>query len=137
MRLKAATIANQITYLKTQLGEAAFVAMCATLPPRTRALVGRRLLAVEWIEVGDWMPFQEMLWREHCGGDELAFRRLIRQVVAIDFNGIYRFFLKTFASPAFALNRAAKVWDTYVDGGRLEVRDRTERSVNLVLDVPP
>ncbi len=135
--MKAASIVNNIALVKQRMGDEPYARFVASLPPPTQALVTRRILSVEWIEADEWLPFQEQVLRDHCGGDELAFRAIVRELCAIDFNGIYRFFLKTFVSPAFVVNRAAKVWDTYVEGGQLEVKDRRDTGVTVVLSVPP
>jgi hypothetical protein len=111
------------------MGEERLRELVATLPAATQALFARRLLAVEWVEADDWLPFQQAMLAEHFGGDEMAFRAFIRRVCQRDFNTFYKIIIRMILSPESLLERTAKLWSTYSDSGSLEVVSREKLSV--------
>jgi hypothetical protein len=128
-RLKAASIINTIELARGLVGEPRFGEMISTLPPATQALLGRRILPVEWIEADHWLPFQQAMLYEHFEGDEMPFREFIRKVCERDFNTFYKLIIRMIMSPDGLLERTAKLWSTYSDSGRLEVAGREKLEV--------
>ncbi len=128
-RLKAASIINTIELARELVGEPRFGEMLSALPPTTQALLGRRILPVEWIEADHWLPFQQALLFEHFEGDEMPFREFTRKVCERDFNTFYKLIIRMIMSPEGLLERTAKLWATYSDSGRLEVASREKLEV--------
>jgi hypothetical protein len=128
-RLKAASIINTIDLARSVVGEPRFGEMISTLPPATQALLGRRILPVEWIEADHWLPFQQALLYEHFEGDEMPFREFVRKVCERDFSTFYKLIIRMIMSPDGLLERTAKLWSTYSDSGRLEVAGREKLEV--------
>jgi uncharacterized protein (TIGR02265 family) len=139
-RIKAASVTNTIAFARQELGSQ-FDALVAELPPATRSLLQRQLLPVEWLPADDWMAFLDALLHKHFHGNEQAFLRLTHRTVERDFNTFYRMFLRLFVSPFSVIDRAAKLYSTYVEGGtiKVDVRSRGDASapaeVYLRLDV--
>jgi len=123
--LKAASLINNIELARALLGPEKLDALVATLPPETRALFARPLLALEWIPADDWLPFQTALLERAFKNDEVAFRQLVHKVCARDFNTFYKVLMKL-ASPSYVIERTARLWQTYNDSGELVVA-RNER----------
>jgi hypothetical protein len=128
-RLKAASLINTIDLARELMGEERLTELVATLPPDTQALFARRLLAVEWVEADHWLPFQQALLYEHFEGDEMSFRAFIRKVCERDFNTFYKLVIRLILSPDMLLDRTAKLWSTYSDGGALEIASREKLPV--------
>jgi uncharacterized protein (TIGR02265 family) len=125
--IKASGVIHNIEIVRDLLGPAKLAELAATLPAPTRSLLERRLLPVEWIPVDDWMPFQQALLDQHFGGDESAFRKLVRKICERDFNTFYKVLIKLVMSPDALIERAAKLWSTYNDAGTLRVVDKQVR----------
>ncbi|MCC6809599.1 MAG: hypothetical protein IT381_19375 [Deltaproteobacteria bacterium] len=123
---KGANLINTIAVARDRLGEQRFAELLERLPERTRELVKRRIVAVEWVALDDWMPFLQTLFAEHCRSDEVQWREWAHAFCERDFNTVYKFFLKL-GSPGFIIGRAARVWRTYNDSGQLEVLSREQR----------
>ena len=134
-RLKAASIINNIEVARQLVGEAALADLLRELPEPTRALFARRLLALEWIEAEQWLPFQSAMLQRYFTGDETAFRAYARKVCERDFNSFYKLIIRLIVSPESLLERTAKLWSTYSDDGHLEVtaRDRLGARQRVVL----
>jgi hypothetical protein len=126
--VKASGIIHTIEVVREQVDAARLAELSAGLPAATRALLERRILPVEWIPVDDWMPFQQMLLEKHFGGDEEAFRKLMRKVCERDFNTFYKVLIKLVLSPDSLLERASKLCSTYNDAGALRILGKTTRN---------
>lgn len=125
-KLKAASLINNIALARELLGAEALDALVATLPDETRGLFSRPLLAVEWIPVDDWLPFQTALLERSFNNDEPAFRQMVRLVCERDFSTFYKVILKLL-SPAYVVERTAKLWSTYNDSGELKITRQEKR----------
>lgn len=136
-RLKAASIINNIAIARELLGPAALSALLAPLPDATRALFGRRILALEWIDADEWLAFQQAMLDVHFAGDEPRMREYMHRVCERDFNTFYKIILKL-SSAKTVLSRAGKIWMTYAEPGELTIdigkpRDgKTEVTIRLV-----
>lgn len=119
-RLKAASIINNIAIVRELLGEPKLAELLALLPEATQALFARRILAVEWIDADDWLPFQEAMLEVHFADDELRMRQYMHRVCERDFNTFYKIILKL-SSAKTVLTRAPKIWTTYAETGELQV----------------
>lgn len=120
---KGANLVNTITVVRERLGEQEFNALVEELPPNTRTLLKRRIFAVEWIPLSDWMPFLEAIFVKKCASNELVWRQWARAFCERDFNSVYKMFLKL-GSPDFLLDRTARVWSTYNNTGKLEIVEK-------------
>jgi hypothetical protein len=120
MRVKAASPIHALQLARETFGDDALDRMKAHLGPESCALLDRRLSPVEWLDVGAWQPVNEAILDHLCGGDEARFMAFLRTVCERDFNTLYRAFLKVL-SPAFVLDRTAKVWRTYYDASSLHL----------------
>jgi hypothetical protein len=134
-RLKAASIINNIEVARQIVGEPALGQLLGELPEATRALFARRILALEWIEAAEWLPFQSAMLQRYFTGDEAAFRAYARKVCERDFNSFYKLIIRLIVSPESLLERTAKLWSTYADDGELAVaaRDRQGARQRVVL----
>ncbi len=119
-RLKAASLINNIAIAREVLGEGKLGELLKPLPEETRALFGRRLLAVEWIDADEWLAFQQAMLDVNFGGDEARMRQLMHKVCERDFNTFYKIILKL-SSARTVLTRAPKIWMTYAEPGELQV----------------
>src|SRR5690349_8031475 len=104
-RLKAASLINTIDLAREVLGEPRMGELVATLPEATQALLARRLLALEWVDANDWLPFQTALFERYFAGDETAFRAFARKVCERDFNTFYKIIIRLVISPDALLER--------------------------------
>src|SRR5205814_9645224 len=66
------------------------------------------------------------LYRDHFRASEPAYLAFNHRVCERDFNTFYKLILRLFVTPFSVVDRASKLYSTYVDGGRLAVSDRKE-----------
>jgi hypothetical protein len=131
---KAANVINTLAVIKETFGEGPVASLIAVMPPATRAICQRRLLAVEWVSYGDWFRFLDAVCDELLGGDEEKLFALGCKFCERDFGGVYKVFLR-FGSPAFILDRTAKVWSTYYDFAKLEATKRVQDGAKSLVRV--
>lgn len=118
VRVKAASCIHTLEMTKETFGQDVLERMKPHLPAASRALLERRLSPVEWLAVSEWQPVNEAILDHLCAGDEQRYIGFFRRVCERDFSTLYKTFLKVL-SPTYVLDRTAKLWSTYNDGGTL------------------
>jgi hypothetical protein len=130
---KAANVNNTIAVTREVFGDARVDAMIATLPPSARALLGRKLLAIEWVNYADWFAFLEGVYDQLVARDENKLFEIACKYCERDFGTVYKFWLRL-GTPSLILDRTAKVWDQYYDFAKLVASKKQKRGEkNLVV----
>jgi hypothetical protein len=139
VRRKAAAVIDSLHVAREMFGPKMLAQVIAAVPQETRALAEQKLLPVTWIDYEAWFPFYEQLLAIACDGEEVRFRRFIRQVAERGFSTVYRMFIKL-PSTDFVIDRTTKIWATLFDSGELRVvrreRDGDVRRIVVGLRVP-
>lgn len=140
--VKGASVGGVVAQLKQELGEGGFAELLAKMPARAAELGKRRILAVEWIPLDEWLPFNEAIFSHVCKRDTDAYIRFVRRGCERDFNLFYRMLLRI-GSPAFIVEKGAQVFNKYhQDAGTYEVVERFSKEgrdhiVSRVTGFPP
>ncbi|MDX2012228.1 MAG: hypothetical protein SFW67_18680 [Myxococcaceae bacterium] len=114
---KGVNCANTLRLIREQFPT--FERSLAGLPPESRLLLSRPIVAFDQVPLAAWIPVVE--WAiDAVERDEAAVTAMARRWCDADFTGVYRFFVRL-GSPTFLLGRAAQVWRTYYDVGALTV----------------
>lgn len=116
--IKGATIINTLSILREIVGSDGAQAIVSSCPRETQQLLGRTLMAVEWIGVDVWSPFLSAILERVAGRDEIKYRRIMRAVCKRDFSGLYRVYLQN-ADPLTLLAKVQSIWSAYFDSGSL------------------
>jgi hypothetical protein len=113
--------------LRRLVGDDAFARVVAALPSETRAVVQKPPLATTWVPTRHFAAVIETAGRELFGGDEERVVDWSRQAVRSDLRTVYKMFIR-FLSPAFIVERAARLWTTYtLDNGTMRAAVVGER----------
>ncbi len=123
--IRATSVVNGIALLKEKLGAERFAAMVQRLEPAPAALLRRRILAVEWLPMADWVSIFEAAAEDLHKNDPEQTLALLHELCALDFNTVYRFFLRL-APKAMLLSRAGKIWKTYHTVGTLSALEEKQ-----------
>lgn len=106
--------------LRRMVPAEAFERMVATLPEETAALVRRPPLSLAWIPTRHFTVLLRAAEAQLFGGNEALIADWGRQAVLGDLRTIYKMFVR-FLSPQWVIERAARLWETYVrNQGRVE-----------------
>ena len=134
--IKAAGVNSMIEVLAS-LAPDRFRAWVGTLPPATADLIHRRRNPQSWVPLEALNPLYTLSLDGLFDGNIERLFELGRLQLRNDLSGIYRVFLRV-ASPGFVADRSAAIYAVYgQDCGTLKVVDRTEHSLDVLIDQRP
>ena len=132
--LKAAGFNSCVAALRRMVDGAAFERFVSSLPEDQQQPILWPHIASAWIpaEIAD--AVMAAIHAGPLGGSDEKMFELGRQQIKDDMSTIYRFFLRI-ASPAYVLERATKIWDTYSrEAGTLRVVKQRAKEVDIRVD---
>jgi hypothetical protein len=116
---KANNFNSCIATLRRLLGDEPFARVVGELPPETRAIVEKPPLATTWIPTRHLAAVIQTVGGGVFANDEARIVEWARKAVGSDLRTVYKVFIR-FMSPAFVIERAARIWTTYThDNGTM------------------
>jgi hypothetical protein len=136
MRSKGTGIGSLIAVIKERLTPAQLATLEAHLPPDSLELFRRRILAVEWVPMRVQTPIGQALLDHVFNGKEEGYLELVHAASQRDLAGVYKLLIRVM-SPEGVVERASKIFHTYVDRGDMRTQPivRENGRARLLIDV--
>jgi hypothetical protein len=132
VKQKGAAIKSTLQAIANLRDAAALDAVKGALPAAIRAQIEPHVLPVAWYGVEVTAAIHVAI-RDVLGGGQWSFSHTIGvEAARIDFNGIYRLFLRSMQYDSL-WDRVARAWETYNSQGHPHWEDRTNGSAKGVV----
>ncbi len=131
MQVKGTSLIATEKFIRRQFGSDGYERFLQALPQPSRQLFSSTVLSPNWypIEEAFYQPM-EVVCRLFYGGDPKGAREMGRFSAADGLRGVYKIFARI-ASVDFVLKKAANIFSTYYQPGRMEVADQGDRHIVL------
>jgi hypothetical protein len=131
-RIKGISMLHMVDYLTEHHGPEAVDRVAAKLSPAAaRAL--KTGTAFEWFTVPTFAEIERCVIAEYYGGDLTQAWRMGKHDMEESMGKVYRFLFK-FMSPASLIERSAKVFHTFVEGGRCVIDRVDDREIRATVE---
>jgi hypothetical protein len=133
-RVKGTAVQSSLRYVRERFGEEDLEAVLAALPAAEGAGLAE-VLASSWHPMEAFLRFMQEAKRQLGPREPDVVRAMGRASCDYGVTGVYKVFFKL-GSPEFIISRAARVFSSYYDTGRLTVPEsRDRRAVAEVADL--
>ena len=118
-QVKGTAVLSSLRYVRERFGEEPLALVLAALPAEDAALCGG-VLASSWYPMPAFLRFMQEAERQLGAQEPNLVLEMGRASCDYGITGVYKIFFKV-GSPEFIIRRAARVFSSYYDTGRLEV----------------
>ena len=127
-RVKGTAVAASARFVEEKFGQAGLTRLLAALPAEDRALFDAGILASAWYSVDLLLRFMQEGERQLGGSDPKFIQNMGRASAEYGLTTVYRIFFKV-GTPEFIIARAAKIYGSYYDSGKLVIDAQPGRAV--------
>ena len=131
-QVKGTAVVASVRYVSERFGASALAAVLKGLPDEDRRILEGGVLASSWYPVPLFLRFMQEAEKQLGAKEPDLVRRMGRASADYGVKTVYKIFFKV-GSPAFIIGRAARVFGSYYDTGKLTVVDTS--SGGAVLDL--
>ena len=131
-KVKGTAVVASVRYVSERFGAKELAAVLAGLPDEDRRILEGGVLASSWYPVPLFLRFMQEAEKQLGAKEPDLVRRMGRASADYGVKTVYKIFFKV-GSPAFIIGRAARVFGSYYDTGKLTVVDTS--SGGAVLDL--
>lgn len=125
-------VVASLRYVKERFGGDALQRVLAALSDDERKVLDAGILASSWYPMPLFLRFMREAERQLAAQEDSVIRRMGAASAEYGIKGVYKIFFKM-GSPEFVIGRAARVFGSYYDSGRIEVVET--RAGRAVLDL--
>ncbi len=127
METKGTAIKNLQGYLIEQLGQDKFKEFIDLLPEKSKEIHNGVILNTRWYDLKDSIIVPFRIYVEMINGDfDQEFYAVGKDSAQRNLSGIYRFFISV-ASVDFVIKRAAIIFSTYYNGGKIDIAKESNK----------
>ena len=131
-QVKGTAVVASVRYVRERFGEAALRRVLGPLPTDERLVLEGGILASSWYPMPLFLHFMQEVERQLATQELHVIRRMGQASAEYGIKGVYKVFFKL-GSPEFIIGRAARVFGSYYDTGRIVVAE--SRAGRAVLDL--
>jgi hypothetical protein len=129
-KLKALSVLQCREYVLDQHGDDGIRRIQAALSPAARACIyADDLISTDWVEMVHAVAHAHAYEQVYGNGDGAAAARMVREITAMHFNGLYRPVFAAASTPLEVLERSSRLWNRFYDQGESQIEIHGESSV--------
>jgi hypothetical protein len=119
-QVKGTAVVASVRYLTERFGEDALKRVFRFLPEEDRRVLEQGLLASSWYPMPLFLRFMQEAEQQLRAQEPEVIRQMGAASADYGIKGVYKIFFKV-GSPEFIISRAARVFSSYYDTGRIDV----------------
>ena len=131
-RVKGTAVVASMRYVSERFGAGALTDVLGALPEEERSVLEGSVLAASWYPMPTFLHFMQEAEKKLGAQEPDLIRRMGRASAEYGVTTVYKIFFKV-GSPEFIIGRAARVFGTYYDTGKLTVVET--RAGRAILDL--
>jgi hypothetical protein len=131
VNVKGISLIHLRDFLVAAHGEEGLRAVAGSLSPGVAKALATPA-AMAWYPLKDYVEIERAVIGRFYGGDVSQAARIGRHDLEESLNKVYRFLFQ-FMEPTFLIKRSARLWNTFISGGGIELEQPTPRSARIRL----
>ena len=130
VHVKGSALKTSVAFISAKFGESGWKKVLSSLPDKDREILSKRVLVSSWYPFSSYLSLLTTADKMFGKGDFALCADMGRYSAESDLGSVYMVFNKE-ANPHFIISRAAAIWKTYYDSGRMEIAEKGDKSVTL------